>query len=162
MHHQKHHHYRAALFLHICSKCAVKPDKTCVVIIVITTCPVSKQGLAAQGGSPSNPATLPGVACCRQPISLLALAIGSAPWCGRPSPLGRDLCITLAVLLACGKPLQNITCVQGLVGHVADIIRVWGWAWVMLQRGLVCVIKTSFQKTSQPMKHCFLEGVGGK
>ena len=45
--------------------------------------------------------------------------------------------------------------------NVADIIRVWGWAWVMLQRGLVCIIKTSFQKASQPMKHCFLEGVGG-
>ena len=35
---------------------------------------------------------------------------------------------------------------QGL-GHVADIIRVWGW--------LVCIIKASFQKASQPMKHFF-------
>ena len=43
---------------------------------------------------------------------------------------------------------------------MADIIRVWGWAWVMLQRGLG-IIKISFQKASQPMKHCFLEGVGG-
>ena len=25
----------------------------------------------------------------------------------------------------------------------------------MLQRGLVCIIKTSFQKASRPMKHCF-------
>ena len=32
--------------------CAVKPDKKYVVIIVITTSPVSKQGPAAQGGSP--------------------------------------------------------------------------------------------------------------
>ena len=31
----------------------------------------------------------------------------------------------------------------------------------MLQRGLVCIIKTSFQKASQPKKHWFLEGVGG-
>ena len=31
----------------------------------------------------------------------------------------------------------------------------------MLQRGLVCIIKTSFQKASQPKKHCFLEGIGG-
>ena len=29
----------------------------------------------------------------------------------------------------------------------------------MLQRGLVCIIKTSFQKASQPKKHCFLEGL---
>ena len=34
-------------------------------------------------------------------------------------------------------------------GHVADIIRVWGLAWVVLQRGLVCIIKTSFQKASR-------------
>ena len=31
----------------------------------------------------------------------------------------------------------------------------------MLQRGLVCIIKTSFQKASQPKKQCFVEGVGG-
>ena len=37
----------------------------------------------------------------------------------------------LAVMLACGKPTQNIAYMQGL-GHVADIVRVWGWAWVML------------------------------
>ena len=61
-------------------------------------------------------------------------------------------------MLACAKPSQNIAYMQGL-GHVADIIRVWGWAWAMLQRGLVCIIKTSFQKASQPKKHCFLEGL---
>ena len=75
-----------------------------------------------------------------------------------PAPLHHQL--GLAVLLACGKPSQNIAYMQSL-GHVADIVRVWGWAWVMLQRGLVCIIKTSFQKASQPMKHCFLEGIGG-
>ena len=77
--------------------------------------------------------------------------------CLNPAPLHHQL--GLAVLLACGKPSQNIAYMQGL-GHVADIIRVWGWAWVMLQRGLVCIIKTSFQKASQPKKHCFLEGIG--
>ena len=75
-----------------------------------------------------------------------------------PAPLHQQL--GLAVFLACEKPSQNIAYMQGL-GHVADIIRVWGWAWVMLQRGLVCIIKTSFQKASQPIKHCFLEGIGG-
>ena len=30
----------------------------------------------------------------------------------------------------------------------------------MLQRGLVCSIQTSFQKASQPKKHCFLEDIG--
>ena len=49
------------------------------------------------------------------------------------------------------KPSRNIAYMQGL-GHVA---RVWGWVWVMLQRGLVCIIKTSFQKASRPLKHCF-------
>ena len=78
--------------------------------------------------------------------------------CLNLAPLHHQL--GLAVLLACGKPSQNIASMQGL-GHVADIIRVWGWAWVMLHRGLVCIIKTSFQKASQPMKHCFLEGIGG-
>ena len=42
------------------------------------------------GGSLVNPATPPGVACRHQAISLLASAIGAAPWCRRPSPLGRD------------------------------------------------------------------------
>ena len=36
-----------------------------------------------------------------------------------------------------------------------------GWAWVMLQRGLVCIIETSFRNASQPMKHCFLQGTKG-
>ena len=64
--------------------------------------------------------------------------------CLNPAPLHHQL--GLAVLLACGKPLQNIgTC--RVLSHVADIIRVRGWAWVMLQRGLVCTIKTSFQKS---------------
>ena len=53
--------------------------------------------------------------------------------CLNPAPLHHQL--GLAVLLACGKRSQNI--------------------------GLVCIIKTSFQKASQPMKHCFLEGIGG-
>ena len=74
--------------------------------------------------------------------------------CLNPAPLHHQL--RLAVLLACGKPSQNN--MQGL-GRVADIIRVWGWAWAMLQRGLVCIIKTSFQKASQPKKLCFLEGL---
>ena len=55
---------------------------------------------------------------------------------------------------------SSIAYMQGL-GRVADIIWVWGWAWVMLQRGLVCIIETSVQKASQPVnpaKHCFLEG----
>ena len=97
-----------------------------------------------------------------------ALAIGAAPGRRRPSPLGYlhpaplHHQLGLAVLLACGKPSQNIANTQGC-GHVADIIRVWGWACVVLQRGwgLVCIIKTSFQEASQPMKHCFLEGIGG-
>ena len=76
--------------------------------------------------------------------------------CLNPAPLHHQL--GLAVLLACGKLSKKIAYMQGL-GHVA--VRVWGWAWVMLQRGLVCIIKTSFRKASQPMKHCFLEGVGG-
>ena len=75
-----------------------------------------------------------------------------------PAPLHHQL--GLAVLLARGKPSQNIAYMQGL-GHVANIIRVWGWAWVMLQRGLVCIIQTSFQKASQPKKHCILEAIGG-
>ena len=78
--------------------------------------------------------------------------------CLNPAPLHHQL--GLAVLLSCGKPLQNIAYVQGL-GRVADIMRVWGWVWVMLQRGLVCIIETSFQKASQPMKHCFLGGTEG-
>ena len=61
--------------------------------------------------------------------------------CLNPATLQHQL--GLAVLLACGKPSQNIAYMQGL-GHVADIVRVWGWARVMLQRGLVCIIKTSF------------------
>ena len=124
---------------------------------------VNRKGVGGTGRQPLSPATPPGVACCRKAISLLALAIGAAPWlvvmrCLNPAPLHHQL--GLAVLLACGKPSQNIACVQGL-GRVADIIKVRGWAWVMLQRGLVCIIKTSFQKASQPMKRCFLEGIGG-
>ena len=78
--------------------------------------------------------------------------------CLNPAPLHHQL--GLAVLLACRKPSQNIAYMQSL-GHVADIVRVWERAKVMLQRGLVCIINTSFQKASQPVKHCFLEGVGG-
>ena len=117
------------------------------------TFPLMRPGSAAAGGSLVTPATPSGVACRRWAISLLALAIGAAPWCHlvvmrglNPAPLHHQL--WLAVLLACGKPLQNIAYMEGL-GHVADIIRVWGWAC------LVCIIKTSFQKASQPKKHCF-------
>ena len=65
--------------------------------------------------------------------------------CLNPAPLHRQL--GLAALLACRKPSQNIAYMQGL-GRVADIIRVG----VMLQRGLVCIIETSFQKASS--KRC--------
>ena len=51
-----------------------------------------------------------------------------------PAPLHHQL--GLVVLLDCGIFSRNIAYMQGL-GLVADIVRVWGWAWVMLQRGLV-------------------------
>ena len=61
--------------------------------------------------------------------------------CLTPAPLRHQL--GLAVLLACGKPLRNIACMQSS-GHVACVVRVWGWAWVMLQRGLVCLHHQDF------------------
>ena len=43
---------------------------------------------------------------------------------------------------------------------VADSIRVWGWAWVMFERGLVCIIKTKKPLSTQKST-VFLEGIGG-
>ena len=104
----------ALLFFFIYALSAAKPDKKCVVTIIVITTSLSAS-----------------------------------------RSLGRD-----ALPKSGTSASQDIAYMQGL-GHVADIIRVWRWAWVMLQRGLVCIIKTSFQKASQPMKHCFLEGIGG-
>ena len=67
--------------------------------------------------------------------------------CLHPASLHHQLGL---VRLPVKKPLQNIAYMQGL-GRVADVIR----AWVMLQRGLVCIIETSFQKASQPMTLLF-------
>ena len=63
--------------------------------------------------------------------SLLALGMGGlvVMRCLNPAPLHHQL--GLAVLLVCGKPLQNIVCMQGLGHVVSDVVRFWGWAWVM-------------------------------
>ena len=66
--------------------------------------------------------------------------------CLHPAPLKYQF--EPAVLLACWNPPKHHVCVQGL-GRVTDIIRVWGWVWVMLQRGLVC-IKTPPKKRRNP------------
>ena len=61
----------------------------------------------------------------------------------------------LAVLLACGKPSPCRVLAVWLTSSGCGV-------GVMLQRGLVCVTETSFQKASQPLKHCFLEGAEDK
>ena len=94
---------------------------------------------------------------------LASFSNGAAPLCRRPSSLCRDALpksgTSASPARACGFAClwETLAYMQGL-GRVADIIRVLGWAWVMLQRGLSCIIETSFQNASQPMKHCFLEG----
>ena len=78
---------------------------------------------------------------------------GAAPWCRRPSSLGCDALpksgTSASPAGACG-----LACLwETLAKHrVARFRRVAG----MVQQGLVCIIETSFQKASQPMKHCIV------
>ena len=61
------------------------------------------------------------------PVSLFVSGPDRVMRCLNPAPLHHQL--GLAVLLACGEPSQNVAYMPGL-GHVADIVRVWGWAWL--------------------------------
>ena len=85
----------------------------------------------------------------------VALAMG-LHLCRRPSSLGRDALPTSGTSAsparACGfaclrETLQNIACAQGL--------GVWGWAWAMLQRCLVCIIETSWRIPSKKLRRAF-------